>query len=71
MKRKTNMIIVTIIIGWCVFLSDWKITYKNRKAINEIEYNGLLWVILDYYSINRYRSSDKPIKWIKYTKNKV
>lgn len=68
MKRR-NMILIAIIAAYLIFLWDCKITYSNKKSTNKIEYLGLLWVGLDYWTIWKYQSTDKPKKWISYTKS--
>ncbi len=54
-------ILLIIILIYIVLLADFTITVNKLK----IEYNGLLWVILDYYSILRYNSGDSAIHWLK------
>lgn len=61
---KKKMIILTIIAAYLILLSTFKITYSNQKYIWEIEYKGLIWVGLDYWSIWKYDSDDKPVKWL-------
>jgi hypothetical protein len=39
-------------------------SYKTNK-VTEIEYNGLIWVILDYYTIVKYKSDDQPKCWLR------
>lgn len=48
-----------------IFLFDYKLTFSNKKYIYNIEYKGLLWIGLDHWSIWKYNSKDKPIKWFK------
>jgi hypothetical protein len=58
-----TLIIIIIIKSYLIFLWDCKITYSNKKYVWKIEYNGLLWVGLSYWSIWKYESDDIPIKW--------
>ena len=56
--------ILAIIAAYFIFIWDCKITYTDVDKVIKIEYNGLVWVALDYYSIIKYKSSDIPKKWI-------
>lgn len=49
---------------------DFKASYLNAKIEYKIEYHGLLWVGLDYWTIWKYESDDKPMKWIIIDKTK-
>jgi len=71
MKKRTNMILTIIFLVWLVFLMDWNFTYTNAKYSYSFEYTGLLWVGLDYYTIIRYKSNDKPKQWVEYKRIKV
>lgn len=51
-----------IVVVYLILLWDCKITFSNKNHDCKIEYNGLAWVCLDYLSIRKYNSSDKPIK---------
>jgi hypothetical protein len=63
-------IILIIIMTYLVFLWDFKLKFTNDNWIHEVVYTGLLWVILDHYSIIKYRSSDKPKKWVEFISNR-
>jgi hypothetical protein len=63
--------IVIIIVIYLILLGDFKLSYINKKYVWKIEYNGLLWVGLDYWSIWKYNSDDKPMKWIHYEKSVI
>ncbi len=67
--KQRNMIIIAVIAAYLVFLWDFKITYSNKKWTHKIEYHGLLWVGLDYYTIIKYHSTDNSMKWVDYTKS--
>lgn len=69
MKRK--MIITIIIAAYLIFLWDCKITYSNKKYVWKIEYKGLLWVGLDYWSIWKYDSNDIPMKWLDWKRSAI
>lgn len=60
------MTIIGIIAAYLIFLWDFKVTYSSKKWVYKIEYKGLLWVARDYYTIIKYKSSDKPMKWLDY-----
>lgn len=66
MKRK-NMIVLYIILAYIVLLFDLKVEITRNDKTTHIEYNGLIWVGLDHYSIWKYDSDDKPMKWIKWS----
>jgi hypothetical protein len=65
---KRNMIL-TIILAYLILLWDCEITITNTDYITEIEYNGLFWVALDYWSIYKYHSDDEPMKWLDWKRN--
>ena len=60
--------IAILCIIYLLFLLDFKIKYSNDNFTYKVEYNGLLWVALDHYTIDKYNSTDIPIKWIKIIK---
>jgi len=61
MKRKM-IIAITVIAAYLIVLGDFTITYSNKKKETKLEYNGLLWVGLDYWLIWKYKSDDEPMK---------
>lgn len=63
-------VVITIIV-YLIFLGDFKLSYSNKKYTWKVEYNGLLWVGLDYWSIWKYDSNDKPMNWIYYEKSVI
>lgn len=63
-------ILFLILLVWFIFIYDFKCELSNNKWKVNIEYHGLLWVFLDYYTIIKYHSNDNPMKWIKYVKTK-
>jgi hypothetical protein len=65
MKSKILSIILAF---YLIFLFECKVTYSNKNLIWNFEYQGLLWVILDHWSIWKYNSNDKPIKWFDWNK---
>jgi len=66
---KRNMIIaITVIAAYLIILGDFTMTYSSKKTEIKLEYNGLLWVYLDYWSIWKYKSDDKPMKILKVTR---
>ncbi len=56
--------IALIIILYFIFISRPEVTIEIKKTGTKYIYqwNGLLWVLLDYYTIIRYHSSDKPMQ---------
>jgi len=61
-------ILTVIIILYLVILFDLTATVETEHSIYEFEYNGLLWVILDLWTIVKYKSNDKVMKWFGYKK---
>ncbi|MDA3856289.1 MAG: hypothetical protein PF569_08580 [Candidatus Woesearchaeota archaeon] len=59
--------IILVLISLILILSDYTITYSNKKKETTLTYHGLLWVSLDYWSIWRYESNDKPMKILEIT----
>jgi hypothetical protein len=56
---------LTILISlYFIFLYDFTLKIETKEDKKEIEYNGLLWCILDRWSIYKYKSNDVPIKWL-------
>lgn len=56
-------IIIILILIWLIFIFNFKLELENKWKII-LEYHGLLWVFLDYFTIIRYHSNDIPMKWI-------
>lgn len=65
---KTAIIITIILYILLLFDFHASLTTKNNKYL--LEYNGLFWVTLDYWTIFKYKSPDKPMKWIHFQKLK-
>ena len=62
--------VVIIIIVLIIILGNFTITYyTNNNHEYKLEYNGLLWITLDYWTIKKYKSSDTPMKLIKFSRN--
>lgn len=59
--KKTMLI---IFITYLILLWDCKVKYTIKETVYNIEYKGLIWVVLDYWSIWKYNSTDKPMKWL-------
>jgi hypothetical protein len=55
-----------ILLFFMIFIWDYSFTVKIRKDVYQFEYTGLLWVMLDMWSINRYGSNDEPLRWIEF-----
>ena len=59
-------LLVYIIAIYLIFLFNFnvKLTSECKCGMDyQIEYNGLLWVGLDYYTIWKYDSDDSPMNW--------
>ena len=64
-KMSTITIMLVIIITWYIlFVFDFTLKIERGSRNVKIEYHGLIWVGLDYYSIWKYKSDDRPIKWL-------
>lgn len=61
-------LIIIAIVAYLVLLQTFEISHQYKNTVRKIEYNGLIWVILDYYTIIKYNSPDRPISWIKFIK---
>jgi len=68
MKKKTMTLITYLIAIYLIFIYNFTFVIENQNYKRKVKYNGLLWCLLDYWSIKKYKSLDKPIKWIDYTK---
>lgn len=56
-----------LLAAWVIcllFLWSFSLKASNSKKSFNLEYNGLLWVILDAWSIWKYKSNDTVMKWI-------
>jgi len=59
--KKINKILCIALIVLYVFLNHTKVKFNHKYGF---EINGLVWVALDYYTIWKYESNDKPIDFI-------
>jgi hypothetical protein len=56
--------IIIILYGFLFF--DFKGSLENTKCKYEFEFNGVVWYLLDLYSIKKYHRNDHPIKIISF-----
>lgn len=56
-----DAIMVYILIFW-----DFYASIETRRHLYKLEYNGILWIALDCWSIVKYKSPDKPMKMISF-----
>lgn len=56
--------LVVALIVFLVLLLSITIKASNSKKTFTLEYNGLLWVVLDAWTIWKYKSNNKRMKWI-------
>ena len=70
MKKTRNIMTVVAIILWSyIFLvQSCNFVVTTEASETHIEYNGALWVVLDRYTIDKYNSDDKPMKWFRFDK---
>lgn len=69
--RKKSMIYVTVgFIALFILLGDFTITYSNSKRIYTMEFNGIVWVYLDYRTIRKYDSIDEPSRILSFSNTK-
>jgi len=59
-------LIILLIATYLVFIYNFTLKIENSKYKHEIKYNGLVWCLLDYWSIKKYKSLDVPKKWIEH-----
>lgn len=59
--------ILVIMILWVILLSDFNISLQLGNKKYELKYNGLVWVGLDYFTIMKYNSQDKPMKFLQFS----
>lgn len=64
-------IAISIIILYVILLGDLEMTITRNQEEKKFEYNGLVWVLLDRYTIHKYNSKDIPKKIFTYTKTKT
>lgn len=62
-------VLIIFIICYLLFLYDFEMEISYRKMEFTIIYHGLVWVVLDWYTIKKYKSNDKPMKFIKIVLN--
>jgi hypothetical protein len=60
-----------LLIVFLIIFSDVSLSFTFKKNKHSLKYNGLLWVTLDYWSIWKYNSNDKPMKWVEYKKTQT
>lgn len=60
-----------IIIAYFLLIYDLTLTFTVNNVEYKFKYMGLLWVGLDYWTIKKYKSTDKPMKWISFTSIKT
>ena len=63
------IIAFTAIAAYFLFIWDFEGNYTNYKKEYMFKYNGLLWVVLDYLSIWKYKSDDEPMKLFEFTQS--
>jgi hypothetical protein len=59
-------LIILLIATYLVFIYNFTLKIENNKYKHEIKYNGLIWCLLDYWSIKKYKSLDVPKKWVEH-----
>ena len=59
------LLILTLLVLYVIFLFNFKGYISTFTIYINVEYNGLLWVMLDRYTIWKYNSLDKPMHWLK------
>lgn len=62
--------ILILIINYLIFILDFELIYTSAKGrITSIEYNGLLWVLLDRWLDWYYDIDWRPlIQWVQITR---
>ena len=65
------MIFISVLIFVILFVFNTTITTTSKTEERKIIINGLIWILLDYYTIWRYESDDKPMKWVEIKRTKL
>jgi hypothetical protein len=65
---KTTLIVIA---AYLLLLFDLSATYTTKNYQYKLQYYGLLWVTLDYWSIKKYESKDVPKKWLTISSSKT
>jgi len=60
---KIFWLILLIIFILCILLNSWEFSIEEKFTIKK---TGIIWVLLDRWSIWKYKSDDKPMKIIEY-----
>jgi len=68
MKNPIESVIWIVLAAFMLLFLDFSASFESPDTELKIEYHGLIWVGLDYYSIWKYKSKDTPMKWIKVTR---
>lgn len=68
MKMELLKLAIFVLLMLYIFLGDITITVSKPKWKYEIKYTGIVWVALDYWSIWKYKSDDKPMQIFSITK---
>lgn len=63
--RTLNLTLIILLL-YVLFIADFHASLETKKHLYKFEYNGLLWVSLDYWSIVKYKSTDVPMKFISF-----
>jgi len=66
-----SMAFAVSFLAYLIFVFDFYFTLEYRMTLYKVEYTGLLWVGLDYWTIWKYNSKDTPMKWVKYSAIKL
>jgi len=60
-----------ISIAYLLFLSNFSLSYSNHKSKFQFEYNGIVWVALDQFTILYYQSDDEPMNWVEINRQEL
>lgn len=63
-------ILAIALATYFILLSSITVSIIRNNIKYSIKYTGIVWVVLDHYTIWKYNSNDTPMKIITYTKER-
>ena len=61
----------TLVTLWLVLLADFTFAIETKKFNYSMKYNGLFWLVLDYYTVMKNGGKDKLGKWFEFKKTNI
>jgi hypothetical protein len=67
-----NFKTIILVIGlYMIFISGFSLKFTRNQIQYKIEYTGLVWILLDIYTIIRYNSLEEPMQPICFTRTEL